>query len=208
MPPPEVFKMLGERYSANAITAHFDVGDITAYHSLGGDYASIDADGYLVPSSLARGGELIRETACVPDTQDPPRWHCQFPDYPGTVGWMAGFQHYRDQPVKARRHRIHHRRNPGLSRGWKLPAHTIRSASLRFLPLPVVRARARHAEVASVSGFDRGIRRTWDTSKPRSAKSAIAPGPSLKHRTSTSTPITSMCRRARQASRTCRAAAS
>ena len=32
-------------------------------------------------------------------TRDPPRWSCQFPDYPGTVGWMLGFHHYKTQHV-------------------------------------------------------------------------------------------------------------
>ena len=95
--------MLGDAYAARGITPHFDVGDITSYHSLGvvphtdwvDDYTSLEADPYLVPSHLARGGEIIKETACVPsDTV-----RCQFPAFPGTVRWKFGLQVFRDGPV-------------------------------------------------------------------------------------------------------------
>ena len=49
---------------------------------------------YLVPSSLARGGEIITETAC-----DPTDAACHFPAYPGTVIWKVGLQFLRDAPV-------------------------------------------------------------------------------------------------------------
>ncbi len=103
IPTPEVLRMLGDAYAARGITPHFDVGDITSYHSLGvvphtdwvDDYTSLEADPYLVPSHLARGGEIIRERACVPsDTVT-----CQFPAYPGTVRWRFGLQVNRDGPV-------------------------------------------------------------------------------------------------------------
>jgi Bacterial Ig domain len=103
IPTPEVLKMLGDAYAARGITPHFDVGDITSYHSLGvvphtdwvDDYTSLEADPYLVPSHLARGGEIVRERACVPsDTVT-----CQFPAYPGTVRWRFGLQVNRDGPV-------------------------------------------------------------------------------------------------------------
>ena len=66
--------MLGDAYAARGITPHFDVGDITSYHSLGvvphtdwvDDYTSLEADPYLVPSHLARGGEIIKETGMCP----------------------------------------------------------------------------------------------------------------------------------------------
>ncbi len=94
LPTPEVLKMVGDVYAANGITPHFDVGDIASYHALGGDYASLDADSYLVGAG-ARGGELVRERACVPS----PTVDCQFPDYPGTVSWKFGLQQHRDAPV-------------------------------------------------------------------------------------------------------------
>jgi hypothetical protein len=102
MPTPQVLKMLGDQYAAHGIAAHFDVGNIDAYHALGSvahpgwvdDYASVEAEGYLVPSALGRGGEVVDERAC-----DPANPACQFPAYPGTVGWKLGLQVLRDAPV-------------------------------------------------------------------------------------------------------------
>jgi hypothetical protein len=102
VPAPADLKLIGDRYAAHGITTHFDVGNIAAYHDLGvvyhadweDDYTSADADAYLVPSSLARGGELIKEKAC-----DRAKASCRFPDYPGVVGWKFGFQLQRDFPV-------------------------------------------------------------------------------------------------------------
>ena len=102
MPTPQVLKMLGDRYSAHGITPHFDVGNLDTYHALGtmthpgwvDDYSSLEAEGYLVPSAFARGGEVIDERAC-----DPANPACQFPAYPGTVGWKLGLQVLRDAPV-------------------------------------------------------------------------------------------------------------
>jgi len=116
-PTPEMLKLIGDAYVAHGITPHFDVGDITTYHAsnppnpltdlidpqkLGvvthvdwvDDYTSTVADQYLVPSLYARGGEVIKEVAC--DRTIP---RCQFPDFPGTVGWKFGLEAYRDQPV-------------------------------------------------------------------------------------------------------------
>ena len=58
------------------------------------DYTSTVADDYLVPSAYARGGEVVKETAC-----DPTVLPCQFPAYPGTVRWKFGVQAFRDAPV-------------------------------------------------------------------------------------------------------------
>jgi len=101
MPTPEVLKLVGDAYVAHGITPHFDVGDITAYHGLGviahtewvDDYTSMEADSYLV-SANPRGGEPIDEIAC-----DATQVTCQFPGFPGTVGWKFGLQTYRDWPV-------------------------------------------------------------------------------------------------------------
>jgi len=49
----------------------------------------------IVRPALARGGEAISETACVTTPTHP----CEFPDYPGTVGWKSGVQFLRDQPL-------------------------------------------------------------------------------------------------------------
>ena len=94
LPTPEVLKKVGDVYASRGITPHFDVGDIAGYHALGGDYASTDAEAYLIGFD-ARGGELIQEKACVPSATV----KCQFPNYPGTVGWKFGLQGYRDAPV-------------------------------------------------------------------------------------------------------------
>ena len=49
----------------------------------------------IVPVGLARGGESIPETACVSTAAV----SCQFPDYPGTVGWKSAYRFFRDQPL-------------------------------------------------------------------------------------------------------------
>ena len=109
MPTPEDLQRIGYAYERKGIRAHFDVGNVTSYHGLGvvnhtdwvDDYGSTVADQYLVGNgvlsniaSLARGGEIITETAC-----DPSEPWCQFPDFPGTVGWKFGFQLHRDRLV-------------------------------------------------------------------------------------------------------------
>jgi len=106
MPTPDVLKLVGDAYAARGVTPHFDVGDITAYHNLGPQYTCSDpilhpecvADPYLVPSAYARGGEAIKEAACV--SGDPSKTvKCEFDAFPGTVGWKVGLQLYRDAPV-------------------------------------------------------------------------------------------------------------
>jgi hypothetical protein len=49
----------------------------------------------IVPASLARGGESMEETACVSTATV----QCQFPDYPGTVGWKSAYRFHRDRPL-------------------------------------------------------------------------------------------------------------
>jgi hypothetical protein len=109
-PTPEDFKRIGDRFKAQNITFHVDVGSVLTYHGLGvvphtdwvDDYTSTAADEYLVGSgipatnvaTLARGGEVVRETACSPSDPD-----CIFPDYPGSVGWKAGLLAIRNAPV-------------------------------------------------------------------------------------------------------------
>jgi hypothetical protein len=109
LPTPEVLKMVGDVYAAKGIRPHFDVGNVADYHSLGvvphtdwvDDYTSTEADHYLVgngvgsnATTLATGGEFVKERACNPLTPG-----CQFPAYPGTVSWKLGLQVIRDQPV-------------------------------------------------------------------------------------------------------------
>ena len=104
MPTPDVLKMIGDAYAAHGITPHFDVGDVTAYHGLGAAYTcdavlhpECNADPYLVDSADARGGEAIKEQAC--SAASPNKVKCEFPAFPGTVGWKVGLQLYRDAPV-------------------------------------------------------------------------------------------------------------
>ncbi|MGH9384603.1 MAG: Ig-like domain-containing protein [Vicinamibacterales bacterium] len=116
MPTPEVVKMIGDAYAARGIRAHFDIGDISAYHAPNpptpldpydpkkfgvvqhtdweDDYTSLDADTYLISAGV-RGGELIEEKACVSTPEAP----CHFPGYAGVVGWKFGLQAHRDSPV-------------------------------------------------------------------------------------------------------------
>ncbi len=106
LPTPEVLKMVGDAFKdapvsnqdgSSGIKVHFDVGP--AYHDVGPEYASTEADEYIIPAGLARGGEFIKEEACVEDLTATPPKTCQFPAYPGTVSWKIGFQIYRDAPV-------------------------------------------------------------------------------------------------------------
>jgi len=53
----------------------------------------------IIPAALARGGAPIAETACVEDPNATPPRTCQFPAFPGTIGWKSGYQFYRDQPL-------------------------------------------------------------------------------------------------------------
>ena len=98
LPTPAVLKVVGDAFK-NApipIHAHFDVGP--GYEDLYGSAAHE----YVIPPTHARGGELIKETACVPDHDGNPATPaiaCQFPDYAGTVSWKIGFQLLRDAPV-------------------------------------------------------------------------------------------------------------
>ena len=126
LPTPADIKLIGDRLGLHNIRLHVDVGPLTessglcsangsgglpiCYHSRPDvghadwvdNYSSTDADAYLVGSglpstnvaALARGGETITERAC--NAAEPT---CQFPDFPGTVGWKVDFKFQRDWPV-------------------------------------------------------------------------------------------------------------
>ena len=109
LPTPAALKLIGDAFKnapvtnidgVNGIRLHIDVGP--GYHSVGAGYSGTQADEYLIgfapgnSPDLARGGESIKEVACVEDTQTPARWACQFPAYPGTVMWKIGFQRYKE----------------------------------------------------------------------------------------------------------------
>jgi VCBS repeat-containing protein len=91
-PTPAALKMVGDAFWTHGIQVHFDVGNAFPTYSAPDAYA----ERYIIrdtpdAAGLARGGESLTETACVADTQSPPRWICQFPDYPGTVVWKSGY---------------------------------------------------------------------------------------------------------------------
>ena len=72
--------------SQPGIAVHFDVGD---------NHQTTPANPFIIPANLARGGEFIREKKCgtvVTAT-------CNFPDWPGTVGWKTGFEALKNAPV-------------------------------------------------------------------------------------------------------------
>jgi hypothetical protein len=99
LPPPPVLDRIGDRYLAHQIHVHFDVGDPAVYRSKF-SVAPTAANAYLINSGYA-GGEMIQETACTPEDPQNPLSDptCQFPHWPGTVGWPLGFQILRDAPV-------------------------------------------------------------------------------------------------------------
>jgi hypothetical protein len=103
-PTPEALKMVGDAFKGapvdeilpsttpktyRGINIHFDVGN---------NYPSSQADPYIIRDTalvfgLARGGEVVNETACSSTAGA----LCQFPKYPGTVGWKTGFRFLRDE---------------------------------------------------------------------------------------------------------------
>ena len=78
------------------INIHFDVGN-TYQTSLPSDQACLTGTWVpscaIIPSSLARGGDVVPETACAPSAD------CVFSDHPGTVGWKIDYRLIREQPL-------------------------------------------------------------------------------------------------------------
>jgi hypothetical protein len=94
LPDPTALQMVGDTFrnapvhnpdSFDGINVHFDVGN---------NYQGGEAGPYVIAAALARGGEGIDETATVC-----PYGVCEFPLFPGTVGWKVGFNFYKDQLV-------------------------------------------------------------------------------------------------------------
>jgi hypothetical protein len=114
MPSAVALAMVGDAFkrAPTPIAVHFDVGN--HYQD---SIATNPAAPYIIPfkradgttdctppdasdhtfdvSCLARGGEAIVETACVPSATN----NCRFPAYRGVVGWKTGFRFLRDQPL-------------------------------------------------------------------------------------------------------------
>jgi Bacterial Ig domain len=101
LPGPDVLKMLGDAYFNQGVVSHFDVGNTATYlgNASCGSATPDPVCQYLVPSAVARGGEMITEAKCVPQDPNNPYATCRFYDYPGTVGWKFGFEAFRDAPV-------------------------------------------------------------------------------------------------------------
>jgi hypothetical protein len=107
-PTANALAMAGRAFKRAGITPHFDIGLDNAgdnrYPAALNPQAGSCANPAtwtlgcaIVPDAHARGGEMISETACGLDPEAP----CQFPNHPGTVGWKAGYQYFRDAPVAA-----------------------------------------------------------------------------------------------------------
>lgn len=99
-PSHEALKLVGDAFKGSStsdrIRMHFDMGP---NYPLGDPTnPRLNAEEYLVPRSLARGGEAIDEavTVCARQATDP-EYVCQFGDYPGTVGWKTGYRFLRDE---------------------------------------------------------------------------------------------------------------
>ena len=101
MPLPAVLKKIGDTLANPPaghlpIAVHFDVGP--NYHQLvdpdvpgpTSPYASTEADAYIIPANLARGGEEIKEQASATG---------RFPAFPGTVSWNSAYQILASAPV-------------------------------------------------------------------------------------------------------------
>ena len=97
LPTEAALTMVGDAFK-NAPIANPDlVPGINVHFDVGHTYQDSP---YVLPASLARGGESIDEmaTVCTRGPSDPP-YVCQFSTFPGTVGWKTGFQFLRDQLI-------------------------------------------------------------------------------------------------------------
>jgi hypothetical protein len=122
MPSAAALAMVGDAFKrapvsipngSAGIAVHFDVGNryqdgigtnpaapyiIPFKHADGSACTAPDASDHTFDvNCLARGGESIVETACVPNAAN--NFHCEFPGYRGVVGWKTGFRFLRDQPL-------------------------------------------------------------------------------------------------------------
>jgi hypothetical protein len=99
-PSHEALKLVGDAFKGSGTTdrvrMHFDMGP--NYPPGDPNDPKRNAEEYLVPRSLARGGEAIDEavTVCARQATDP-EYVCQFGDFPGTVGWKTGYRFLRDE---------------------------------------------------------------------------------------------------------------
>jgi hypothetical protein len=130
LPAREALEMVARafRFAPEPINVHFDIGNNYQGGALPGNNrnncptasaAQWTPACAIIPAALADGGEFIEETPCAPGpgssclfTSYPPplpcslQVACQFPDYPGTVGWKSGYRYYRDEPLDRRKTKI------------------------------------------------------------------------------------------------------
>jgi hypothetical protein len=129
LPSREALDMMARafRFAPERINVHYDVGNNYQDGVLpGGSWSNCPSASAatwtpncaIIRASLADGGELIEEKPCVPgatssclfDNYPAPlpcatQVTCQFPDFPGTVGWKSGYRFYRDEPLNYRKTR-------------------------------------------------------------------------------------------------------
>ena len=89
LPTEDALNLVGKAFADAPVTNPDGSSGIKIHFDVGNNY---QGSPYVIPAWLARGGEGILETAC--DATDP---KCQYPNYPGTVGWKTGFRRLRDQ---------------------------------------------------------------------------------------------------------------
>src|SRR5206468_4796640 len=107
LPSIEALIAAGDAYKNGLVANPDGVNGIAAHFDVGNNYQGVSS--YIIPyssdpaSNLARGGESIDEsvTVTVPGGGACISPDCQFPAYPGTVGWKVGFKFYRDQLLRS-----------------------------------------------------------------------------------------------------------
>ena len=99
LPSKAALDMVGDAYANAPVSNPDGTTGIRAHIDVGNNYPG---DPYVIPFSggpnnLARGGEAVAELACTPSLPGlVPVVTCDFPLYPGTVGWKSGYQFIRD----------------------------------------------------------------------------------------------------------------
>ncbi len=99
LPTKAALDMVGEAFNKAPVNNPDGKPGVSLHFDVGSHYQTTPADQYIIATAFARGGESINETACVPDPNATPPKVCQFPDYPGTVGWKNAYRFFRDEPT-------------------------------------------------------------------------------------------------------------
>jgi hypothetical protein len=93
LPDPTALKMVGDAFAPR------DPRPFRCWKQLSGRSRSCVIPYSSDPTTnLARGGKAIDENVTLLGCPGPT---CEFPDYPGTIGWKVGFKFYRDQLLSA-----------------------------------------------------------------------------------------------------------